>query len=266
MKIVRKLNPAGAATVEEVKVAPTEAAKAEEETVVEVHGAEKAEAAPVEEKKEVAEEAKTEAKEVAEAPKAEATTVAEAPKAAEAPKKKKKTKTVVADALAAKANKPIIKKVWDEAETDEEFAKALSADIEDGAADVVQLFKKVFDKRLAELKNEESFVWCGIKFTKTRVAAKFNSFNRPNNLVYYTTAYEMIDAKRNSERTTISAVGDKANKQLKPPFCVKNEKDEWVDYKGDLIKEASDAYPDFIDRSIAVNQKNLADASRRVGK
>jgi hypothetical protein len=261
MKIVRKLST-GAESVEETKVAPAEEAKVEEEAVIEVHsGAEEAKEAPVEEKIEAKAEPKSEDAEpvkTAEAPKAEG-------KAAAAPKKKK-AKAVVADALAAKANKPVIKKVWDEAETDEYLVKKLSADIEEGAADVIALVKKAFEERISELKSEESFVFCGIKFTKTRVNAKFNSFNRPNNLVYYTTAYEMIDAKRNGERKTISAVGDKANKKLLPPFCIKNENDEWVNYEGDLCKEASEAYPDFLARSEAVNQKNAADAQRRLGK
>jgi uncharacterized membrane protein YqiK len=261
MKIVRKLSTGATETAEEAKVAPEAAAKVEEEVAIEVHsGAE--ESAPAEEEKK---EAKAEAKEavkVAEAPKP----LTEAEAKAEAAPKKKKAKAVVAEALAAKANKPVIKKVWDEEETSADLAKKLSADIEDGAADVVELFKKAFEARLSELKNDESIVFCGIKFTKTRVNAKFNSFNRPNQLVYYTTAYEMIDAKRNGDRTTISAVGDKASKTLKPPFCIKNDKDEWVDYKGDLIKEATDAYPEFCDRSEAVNQKNLADAQRRIGK
>jgi len=266
MKIVRKLST-GAESVEETKVAPAAEAKAEEEVAIEVHsGAEEAKEAPVEEKKEEKVEAKEEAKEAvktAEAPKAEAEKTEEKPAATP---KKKKAKAVVADALAAKANKPVIKKVWDEAETDEYLVKKLSADIEEGAADVIALVKKAFEERISELKSEESFVFCGIKFTKTRVNAKFNSFNRPNNLVYYTTAYEMIDAKRNGERQTISAVGDKANKKLLPPFCIKNEKDEWVNFEGDLCKEAAEAYPDFLARSEAVNQKNAADAQRRLGK
>jgi len=263
MKIVRKLST-GAESVEETKVAPAEEAKVEEEAVIEVHsGAEEAKEAPVE-KVEVKAEPKSEDAEpvkTAEAPKEVGTAEGKA-----AAPKKKKAKAVVADALAAKANKPVIKKVWDEAETDEYLTKKLSADIEEGAADVIALVKKAFEERISELKSEESFVFCGIKFTKTRVNAKFNSFNRPNNLVYYTTAYEMIDAKRNGERQTISAVGDKANKKLLPPFCIKNEKDEWVNYEGDLCKEASEAYPDFLARSEAVNQKNAADAQRRLGK
>ena len=175
---------------------------------------------------------------------------------------KKKVKTTISQALAAK--KEAVKRSWSEDEVDEDFTKILQESFGDDAKDALEIFKGLLMGRIDGLKNRESFTFCGLKFTKDITPAKFNSFNRGNNIVYYTTAYVAIDAKCNGERTTISAIGDKESKTLKGPFMIKDEKGEWIAYDGDLIKEASDAYPDFCKRSEEVNKKNLDDAQRRL--